>query len=267
MSSIKARALVGAALALMAFAPLHASDPSQEVTFRSAGGVVVYGDLYSAGEGKDAPIVLLFHQAGANARAEYSTIVPRLYEKGYNVFAIDQRSGGERLGGRNRTVDKLRKKDYDYCSAYPDLVGALRYVIKSGFTGPRFVWGSSYSAALVIRLAVEHAEDIDGVLAFSPAAGPAMGDCDPTDLIAQLTVPTLALRPASEMENESSRRQFEAFEENGQQTYVAANGVHGSSMLNPRRVEGGVEETWKVVLDFISARVDSVEAARETADE
>ncbi len=41
------------------------------------------------------------------------------------------------------------------------------------------------------------------------------------------------------------------FKEHGFETYVAENGVHGSSMLNPSRVEGSVDETWSVVLSFL----------------
>jgi pimeloyl-ACP methyl ester carboxylesterase len=236
--------LAGLALAQEPIAP-----PLELVTFETADGVTIVGDLYMY-QAKSAPFILLFHQAGANAEAEYSSIIPRL-KKHYNVLAIDQRSGGERLGGDNRTVARLSKKDYGYCEAYPDLEAALAYVIERGFTGPRFAWGSSYSAALVIRLGVDHGDELAGVLAFSPASGPAMKSCDPTEAIEQIDIPVLALRPAVEMKNERAKKQLERFHKLGHRTYVSENGVHGSSMLNPGRVEGSVEETWKVVLDFI----------------
>jgi alpha-beta hydrolase superfamily lysophospholipase len=244
-----------AALVSPQFATAQASDP-EEVMFQAADGVNVHADLHATGD-KSAPIVLLFHQAGSNARAEYDPIVPRLLESGYNVLAIDQRSGGTRLGGVNRTASAFDGGSPSYCDAYPDLEAALAFVIANGFEGPRVVWGSSYSAALVIRLAAEHPDDVNAVLAFSPASGDPMGACKPGPFLENLRTPILALRPASEMENPRVRAQLETFQELGHATYVAENGVHGSSMLNPERVEGGVEETWTAVEQFL-AQVDGV---------
>jgi alpha-beta hydrolase superfamily lysophospholipase len=232
--------LVAGLIGLLSVTPRSAiaqtNDP-EEVTFQAEDGVNLYGDLYASGD-RGAPIVLLFHQAGSNARAEYGSIVPRLLESGYNVLAIDQRSGGTRLGGVNRTASALEGASPSYCDAYPDLEAALAFVIANGFEGPRVVWGSSYSAALVIRLAAEHPDDVNAVLAFSPASGDPMGACKPGPFLENLETPILALRPASEMENPRVRAQLEQFQELGHATYVAANGVHGSSMLNPERVQG-----------------------------
>jgi hypothetical protein len=80
-----------------------------------------------------------------------------------------------------------------------------------------------------------------------------MKTCDPTEAIQKIAVPVLALRPASEMEREPTRKQLEMIERLGHETYVSANGVHGSSMLNPERVDGSVEDTWTAVFDFIDS--------------
>jgi pimeloyl-ACP methyl ester carboxylesterase len=253
MKSFLVLAITAIALVAPQVATAQANDP-EEVMFQTADGVNVHGDLYAIGDWS-APIVLLFHQAGSNARAEYGSIVPRLIERGYNVLAVDQRSGGTRLGGVNRTASALEGGSPSYCDAYPDLEGALAFVIASGFDGPHVVWGSSYSAALVIRLAAEHPDDVNAVLAFSPASGDPMGACKPGPFLESLETPILALRPASEMENPRVQAQLATFEELGHATYVAANGVHGSSMLNPERVEGSVEETWTAVEGFL-AQID-----------
>jgi len=225
---------------------------SGEVTFRAADGVLVYGDLVLAEGGKEAPLLLLFHQARANARGEYGAMIPRLVDAGFSVLAIDQRTGGDYFGGENRTMAALEGGEYSYCDAYPDLEAALRYAVEEGFTGPRFAWGSSYSAALVIRLGVEHGDELTGVLAFSPAAGDPMGDCQPDRYASELEISALILRPSSEMDSEKSQKQLALFAEAGHQTYVAPDGVHGSSMLSADRVEGDVEPTWSVVLEFLS---------------
>jgi alpha-beta hydrolase superfamily lysophospholipase len=244
-----------AALLLLCAGTQAAAD-SQEVRFDAVDGVTVFGDLYRAtGKGDDAPLILLFHQGGGDARGEYLPLVDRLLGAGYHALAIDQRRGGDRFGSVNRTASAFGDQDISYCDAYPDLEAALSFADKSGFSGPRIVWGSSYSAALVIKLAAEHAGDIDAVLAFSPASGDAMSGCRPEAYAAVLEQPLLVLRPIGEMEVPSVPPQMQTFREQGHQTYVADPGVHGSSMLNAERVGADTAETWAVVMRFIAAAV------------
>jgi alpha-beta hydrolase superfamily lysophospholipase len=223
----------------------------KEVTFKTEDGVRLYADIYRSSDGKKAPLVLLFHQGGGDARGEYSPLVPRLLEQGFNVMAIDQRSGGNRFGKTNRTVAGLKGKEFSYCEAYKDLEATLRYVKQKGFTGKRLAWGSSYSATLVIRLGSDQPADLAGILAFSPAGGKPMEGCKADPYIPELKLPALILHPAAEMQVEFIRHQFSLFQKYGHQTYIAENGVHGSSMLSSSRVNGDVEEHWKRVLDFI----------------
>ena len=231
----------------MMWGTLMAQD---EVTLTTSDDITVYGDLYP-GEEKSAPFILLFHQGASNARAEYETIIPVLLEQGYALLAIDQRRGGSRLGGQNRTVEQLGDAEYEYCDVYPDLEAALEYVEEAGYTGRRIAWGSSYSATLAIQLASKHGEELDGVLAFSPASGDPMQGCRPDQYLESLSVPLLILRPGREMEIESVQKQFSLFKNAGHRTYIAENGVHGSSMLNPNRVDGSVEPHWEKVLAFL----------------
>jgi alpha-beta hydrolase superfamily lysophospholipase len=222
---------------------------SREVTFTTSDGLTIYGDLHEVS--LEAPIILLFHQARGSARGEYGNIIPKLMAKGYNILAIDQRNGGDYFTSRNRTVDSLSKKDYSYCDAYPDLEAALDFVINSGFTGKKLIWGSSYSAALVIQLGDRRGDDIDGVLAFSPASGGPMQACDPNPIIESIKIPLMILRPRKEMENESVKSQFELATTKGHTTFISENGVHGSSMLVEERTGAEVEETWNAVFAFI----------------
>ncbi len=233
----------------------------REVEFDTDDHIRIHGDLHLPAGDRSAPTVILFHQAGSNARGEYEAIVPRLTAAGYNVLAIDQRSGGSRFGAENRTVAALSEDQpgFDYCHAWPDLQAALRYADILHLGEKRFVWGSSYSAGLVVKLGVEHADLLDGVLAFSPAAGSPMAGCDPTEFISQLEMPTLALRPGSEMEHEWIADQLALFAEAGLETYVAKDGVHGSSMLDASRTGKDVESTWRVVLDFLDRVVKADE--------
>jgi dienelactone hydrolase len=232
-----------------------AAAESDEVSFKAADGVQVFGDVYASPRGEREPVILLFHQAGSDARGEYTVIAERLQKNGYNVIAIDQRSGGDRFGGVNRTMAGLEDKEIGYCEAYPDLVAALTFAREHGFYGRLAVWGSSYSAGLVFKLAAENSEQINAVLGFSPASGGPMADCSPSDYLDQVKAPALALRPKREMEIDSVRKQKADFEMAGMQTYVADPGVHGSSMLNPVRVAASTEATWAVVLEFLDANL------------
>lgn len=227
----------------------------QEISFYTNDSIQIMGDLYELN--KTATTILLFHQGGSNARAEYGSIIPRLIENGFNILAIDQRMGGQTYGNYNRTIanipDHSFANPYTYCDAYNNLEAALNYIIQSKFTGKKVLWGSSYSASLAIQLAATHPKDISGVLAFSPASGGAMADCPPTVYFEKLTLPLLLLRPSSELQNEKAKAQFELAIQNGHQTYIAEQGVHGSSMLVEERVGTGVEENWSVVSRFLEA--------------
>ena len=223
-----------------------------EISFTTSDGVTVFGEVYRAdGVPDSAPLILLFHQGGGDSRGEYTPLVPRLLDAGYNLVAIDQRRGGDRFDGVNRTLEAAGDTEYSYCDVMPDLEGALAFARSEGLTGPTAAWGSSYSAALIFKLAADHPEEIDAVIAFSAASGEPMAGCTPETYSAAVTQPVLALRPAREMEVPSVPRQMALFREQGHRTYVADPGVHGSSMLNADRVGAPTDETWAVVLQFL----------------
>ena len=260
------RIMIMASLALALLAGCAAQDVTapettsaemvagHQIMFTAADGEVVYAERFDSDAGKSAPLILLFHQAGANGRAEYESIIPELRARGFNLIVADQRSGGSHFGGHNRTVE-ARGQSTQYCAAYPDLEAALSYAIAEGFDGPRFAWGSSYSAGLVLKLAVEHGNELAGILSFSPASGAAMGACSANNYISKVRIPAIGLRPDSEM-NAGGRAQRVMFEEGGHEFYVAEKGVHGSSMLDPSRAHGDVVPTWKAVWAFLDAHTN-----------
>lgn len=238
-------------IALLSLTGLAAGE-TRTFTTETSDGVVVHGEVYTAaGVDRSAPLILLFHQGGGDSRGEYTPLVPRLLEAGYNLVAIDQRRGGDRFEGVNRTLAGVPDREFSYCDVMPDLEAALRFAREQGFSGPTAAWGSSYSAALVFWLGVEHPGAIDALLAFSAASGEPMAGCMPEPYSAVVTQPVLALRPARELEVPYVPGQVALFEEHGHETYVADPGVHGSSMLNADRVGASTETTWQVVLDFL----------------
>lgn len=227
---------------------------SQEISFYTSDSIKIFGDLYELD--KKGPTILLFHQGGSNARGEYVKIIPRLLLEGFNILAIDQRMGGQIYGNYNRTIANIPNNNfannYTYCDAFNNLEGAFDYLTNLGFTGNKILWGSSYSASLAIQLANKRQKGVDGVLAFSPAAGGPMQACSPNPYFETLKVPLLLLRPPNEMKNESSIAQFELAKEYNHQTYVAQYGAHGASMLMEERVGHNTEANWEVVLAFLS---------------
>lgn len=242
-------------------AEIETDADHDEVEIKTEDGILVYGDLFVVERGKKAPTVLLFHQAGSNGRAEYGYHVGRLTEYGYNVFLIDQRSGGSQFGGENRTVEDLSGDQYSYCDAYPDLEAALEYLNDERFTGPRYAWGSSYSATLALRLGMEYPDDLSAVLAFSPAAGQVMAPCSASVYIKNIEIPSFVATPASEVskysgsKKRSNRKMAAAVANYVDELYVADNGVHGASMLDPNRVGGDVDKHWKAVMSFMKSNL------------
>ena len=226
----------------------------KEIHFYTADSIKVFGDFYELS--KDNPTILLFHQGGANARGEYHKIIPKLLNMEHNVLAIDQRIGGQIFGEYNRTIAHIAYQDfsyngYTYCSAYPDLEGALKYIKKQGFDKQIILWGSSYSATLSIQLANNYQNEIAAVLAFSPASGNPMKECLPDPYFSTLKVPLLLLRPPNEAALENVQKQMEIAKAAGHQIYVAKSGVHGSSMLLSDRVGGDTAQNWDVVINFL----------------
>jgi pimeloyl-ACP methyl ester carboxylesterase len=232
-------------LVLLLGSPLGAA----EINYQTDDGIALYADWYPGNSAQTGTIVL-FHQAGGSARGEYPYISKRLNALGFNVLAVDQRSGGDRFGTGNRTVEALGKKDYGYCEAWPDLFASID-AARQRSNGPVLIWGSSYSAGLVLRLAAMHQHMVDAVLAFSPAASGPMADCSPTGLLHKVAVPAAAFRPESEMQNPGSISQAKELEAAGIIFHVIEGGVHGSSMLVPERSGADIEAAWRLVEDFI----------------
>ena len=161
----KARYLLSLVM-LMPFAVLAFGNDT--VTFSAEDGLLITADIHAPYNNGEAPIIVLFHQAGSS-RGEYTDIVPWLNMLGYNSMTVDQRSGGVSRGIENETASRAAKENRQtgYLAALPDIKAALLYARRHYGKGGVIAWGSSYSAALVLQLAGEFPDLVDGVLAFS----------------------------------------------------------------------------------------------------
>ncbi len=157
-------------LLTLSAAPSSAQESSHKtIEIPSSDGVTITADLYATHSPSEAPMVILFHQAEAS-RGEYREIAPILNRKNLNAIAVDLRSGSKMNGIINRTFvsAKRARKQTNYLDAYQDMVTALKYVNKKLSPLRIYVWGSSFSASLVLKLAAEHPKQIRAVFAFSP---------------------------------------------------------------------------------------------------
>ena len=142
---------------------------SETVSFLSEDGLLITADIHAPYENAAAPVVVLFHQAGSS-RGEYTEIAPWLNALGYNCIAVDQRSGEHAGGIDNETALRAGKENRPtgYISALPDIKAALTYARRHYGKNGVIAWGSSYSAALVLKVAGDSPGLVDAVLAFSP---------------------------------------------------------------------------------------------------
>lgn len=240
MPGMRAFSLFFAAALWTACVP--AGGPSA-TTLRAADGVAIHGVLHAADEPR--AVVLLFHQAGSG-KGEYATIAPRLALAGYDSLAIDQRSGGD-LFGRNETAAGLGR-EAGYLEAERDLEAALAWARKRKL--PVILWGSSYSAALVFRVAARHPDDVKAVLAFSP--GEYLGDrATVSAAAAKVRVPVFVTSAADAQEIAAARAILSASPAGVEVQQVPQHGVHGSSTLIAAKNPRGAEDNWRAVMAFL----------------
>ena len=139
------------------------------ISFPSADSLEITADLYMKHDDKSKPFIVLCHQAGWS-RGEYREIAPKLNSLGFNCLAIDQRSGKGINDVENETMKRASQagKGTQFLDAEQDMIAAVKYAKKNYANGKLLIWGSSYSAALTLKIAGEHADMIDGALSFAP---------------------------------------------------------------------------------------------------
>lgn len=139
----------------------------KKIKFPSKDGLPISAHLYSD-DNKSKPFILLLHQANYS-KGEYLEIAPKLMQMGFNVMAVDLRSGDTVNNIVNEISDIALEKNLDisYLATIPDIEASLAYSKKHLSQGKLLLWGSSYSSSLALYLASAD-ERIDGVLAFSP---------------------------------------------------------------------------------------------------
>lgn len=239
--------LLALLLAGMGFVP-PLGTPSPSIELIASDGVHVFARPYDA-PSPAAPVILLFHQADSS-KSEYATIAPRLVDLGFNALAVDQRSGGDMYQPQNETVLHLGSASASYDAVLPDLEAALAWARRAHPASRVYVWGSSYSAALVFLLAAKHPNEISAVLAFSPEEY--LADKSAVHrAAAKVRVPVFIDSAADPKEIAAAKSIFDVIRAKQKKLYVPHVGIHGSSTLRPDRDPGGSEANWTQVTRFL----------------
>lgn len=137
----------------------------EKINFPSMDGLIIAANLYHNSE--EFPVILLCHQARYN-KAEYDEIAVELHKKGFNLIAIDQRSGGTLFEKENETFAEATKlgKPTTYLDAEQDIEAAINFAYNK-YNQKIIIWGSSYSSTLALYFA-SSSDKIKAVIAFSP---------------------------------------------------------------------------------------------------
>lgn len=224
------------------------------LTFPSKDGLQISLDTYITSTDK-RPLIVLFHQAGWS-RGEYLEIAPKLNKLGFNALAVDLRSGKGVHGVVNQTAMRARKagKGTGYVNAEQDVKAALLYA--RSLVGKKvkvMAWGSSYSAALVLKVAGDNPGLANAVLAFSPGeyfkkAG------KPKDWIQQsakkIYIPVFITSAKSEKKNWSAI--FNSIKSKKKISFLPkTKGNHGSRALWDKFEDS--DAYWKAVTRFLKS--------------
>jgi len=228
-----------------------ASD-NGSISFKSADGLLINADRYTPHSADTTPLIVLFHQAGSS-RGEYNEIAPRLNKLGFNCIAVDLRSGEYSRGKDNETAIRAGNKNLatSYADALPDIIASLQYARKSYSNSKIIAWGSSYSAALVLKVAGDHPQLVDGVLAFSPGEYFSHLGKSKTwirDSAKNIKVPTFITSSKKEAGDWSPI--YDAIDASYRQSFIPVTaGKHGSKALWKKQADSSTY--WKAVTEFL----------------
>ena len=230
---------------------LSSASSFKTISFTSKDGLQVTADLYLA-HPTEAPFIVLFHQAGAS-RGEYRMSAPELNAFGFNAMAVDQRIGNSFNAITNETAKRYGTEGMSeaYIDALPDMEAAIKYARKNYAKGKLIIWGSSYSASLVLKIAGDNPNLADGVLAFSPGeyfANLGKGPAYISESAKNIGVPVFIASSRNE-----KNEWYPIYESipGERKTYFLpqSGGAHGSSALF--EYYAASKDYWKAVKDFL----------------
>ena len=230
---------------------------TKKIRIQAPDGVTIFGNLYHNNNKKE--VILLCHQARFN-KFEYDEIAPRLRDLGYNVLAIDQRSGGTMGDMYNETssdaISKYKRKKVipdslileDYVKAEVDIIAATNY-LNQIYKKPIILWGSSYSSTLALYQALYN-EKIKASISFSPGNYMAAYKGDLKEALTSLNKPMFVTSSKNEAQELKELISGMTLSENQVQFVPSGKGQHGSKALWTKNE--GHEEYWQAIELFLN---------------
>ncbi len=223
--------------------------PAKKVEFKSKDGLMISGNLYEISS--NAPLILLLHQANYN-KYEYADIAPKLNEMGFNVLAIDQRSGGSFAGHDNETYERAKRisdSEITFVEAEQDIEAAVEY-LNNKYDQDVIVWGSSYSSALAIFVANKN-DNVKGVISFSPGNYFGEAKSKLKSVFKDLDKPFLVTSSKDEAAQLSAELEGIELKKNQSQFIPEDSGFHGSRAI--WEGQKGAEEYWSAITKFLNS--------------
>lgn len=220
----------------------------QTVSFPASDGLRVYADFYS-GHSKRSPLIILYHQAGFS-KGEFRNIAPRLVDLGFNVLAVDLRSGDMVNQVTNLTKKEALKqgKSTAFQDVIPDLEASFDYAKNHIKSRKIIYWGSSYSASLGFYMAAKYPKDYKALIAYSPGDYFKIENKTISEFAKDVQIPVYTSSARNEeaawkpiYESVTSKKQF----------YIPARttGHHGTMALSSFYDDS--EENWQAIIPFL----------------
>ncbi|MDP9955596.1 alpha/beta hydrolase family protein [Epilithonimonas hungarica] len=218
------------------------------INFPTSDELTVYADYYS-GNGKRSPLIILYHQAGFS-RGAFRNIAPRLVELGFNVLAVDLRSGDMVNHVINLTQKEALKKGKStaFTDVIPDLE-ATYYYAKNKLKAKKIIyWGSSYSASLGFYMAAKHPSDYKALIAYSPGEYFKIENKSISTFAKDVKIPVYI---SSARNEESNWRPIYNALETKKDFYLPSKtaGHHGTFTLSS--FYDDAEENWQTIIPFL----------------
>jgi len=219
------------------------------VTYPSKDGLIITSDLYIIDDSSD--FMILFHQAELS-RGEYIDVALKFNELGYNVMAVDQRSGLIVNSVMNETAKRAKEEGFPagWVEAGMDVQASIEYVRDELKSDSIYILGSSYSSSLILVIAPEYEEVIKGLLCFSPAERLKWNDKRVKEIVPEITAPVFMTSKKKEV-LQVEDLYVHLTNENRMHYIPEERGRHGAIAL-----WDNVEESvgyWEAVIEFLES--------------
>ncbi|GGJ19521.1 alpha/beta hydrolase [Deinococcus roseus] len=168
------------------------------VYLQAADGVKVYADYYTPASPKGAIILLngapLDPLVPPRNRCEYGSFPQKLQDQGYAVLNVDLRISSDGQNCQTHTHAPVA----DAYDAMQDLAAAVQWMQAKTGQQKVLLFGNGFSSMMSIFYALQHPEQVQGVVAFAPGSSSIDMTGEVAANLKNLSVPLVMITPADE---------------------------------------------------------------------